>query len=87
MATLVGAEVLGSSSCTFEMYCGLLLDDASLRVLSIRLGMLAYHINTFYDNAILFSEDFKNLTGLSLVVTRVHKHGVAFPDVKFLHDS
>ena len=69
------------------MYCGLLLDDASLRVLSIRLGMLAYHINTFYDNAILFSEDFKNLTGLSLVIAGIHINGVTFLNAKLLHST
>ena len=66
---------------------GLLLDDATLRMLRIRFGMLADHIDTFDDRAILFSDHLKYPAGLSLVVAGIHIYGVTFFDMKLLHDS
>ena len=65
----------------------LLLYDTALRVLSIRFGMLAYYIYSFYDDTILVSEDFEDLSGLTFIVAGVHKNGVSFFDMKLFHDA
>ena len=38
------------------------------------------------DDAVLGGNHGKDLSGLALVVTGVYIHGIAFLDIKFLHD-
>ena len=64
---------------------GLLLDDAALGLLGVRLGVLLDHIDTFDDHAILTGIHGKDLTGLSLVVTGIYINGIAFLDMQLFH--
>ena len=49
--------------------------------------MLAYHIDTFYDNTVLVCDDSEDLACLALVISGIYIHGVAFLDVKLFHNS
>ena len=58
------------------MDTSLLLDDAALRLLSVWFSVLADNVDAFNDDAILGWDDGQDLTGLALVVTGIHIHGV-----------
>ena len=57
----------------------LLLDDTTLRMGCIGLGVLADDVHAFDDNAILGRNDGQDLTGLALVIA-----GVAYTVSPFL---
>ena len=56
----------------------LLLNDASLRILSRRLRALRYHVYTFYNGTILINEDLEHLTSLALICTGNNDNGIVF---------
>ena len=63
------------------MYSGFLFDNTALRMLCIGFGVLAHHIYTLHDSAVLLGDDLENLSGLSFVVTGVDVDHVAFLDM------
>ena len=51
------------------MYRSFLLYDATLRVLSRRLGALRNHVHTFNERAVLINQHLEHLTSLALILT------------------
>lgn len=53
------------------------LDEATLRILGVRLLALLDHIDTFDHSALLVDKDFHDLTGLAFVFACEDVNGVA----------
>ena len=65
----------------------LLFNDTTLRMLCIRFGMLAYHIDALDNGTILIADHFKDLSGLSLVIPGIYIDGIAFLNVYLFHNA
>ncbi len=68
------------------MYPSLLFNNSALRMLRAWFCVLAHHVDSLDDGALLVCDDLKHLAGLSLVVAGIHINCVTFLYMEFSHD-
>ena len=69
------------------MQRSLLLYNATIRILGIRLDTLRNEIQTFDYSPLLLYKDLKHTTGLTLILPGINEDRIAFLYMQFTHYS